>query len=73
MNWENFRQRDGSIDLISAFNSENRSLNISGIKAARDFLLSVMDLRPITSRQAAAVAVAHARALVATRVAGQGK
>lgn len=60
INWEKYKDKDGIIDLVSAYVSHCRTLErlISG--AAIEFLLDVMALEDITNTEAAAIALAFA-------------
>jgi hypothetical protein len=62
INWENYRRTDGSIDLLAAYSD----VYGGGDARIRTYLTSIEeDFMPINSRQAAAIAIVTARALVA--------
>lgn len=57
---EDFRRANGSIDLESATRSQAKLDDRSLTMAGQDFIVMVERLRPIVSRQAAAIAIATA-------------
>lgn len=70
INLQNHRREDGTYDLESAFyallqtwNTEQYKSTPPGIDAALRFLKDVEAIEPVISRQAAAIALATARAL----------
>ena len=57
--WENFRdKRTGEIDLLAVWQSY---VNPNIHPAVNDFFTMVSEIRPVKSRQVAAVALAYAR------------
>lgn len=56
INWERYRQPDGSLDLVAAYRDEVRRRD----NRAEDFLLDLMDLQDIRSQRAASLAVTFA-------------
>lgn len=63
MNWEPYRRPDGSIDILKAWRQEIKP-TYKDEKVGRLFLSLVEQYQPITSRQAAAIALAGADTLV---------
>lgn len=62
INFEAIRNEQGNIDLVAAFR-QLASLNAGDWQAGERYLEMVMGIFPITSRQAAAVALANALAI----------
>lgn len=65
-NWEHHRRPDRSIDLVSAFRAQTINPSPS-VRRAIDFLTEIEDMSLLTSRQAAAVAIAQAREIATRR------
>lgn len=63
--WTEWRRTDGTIDLQVAFSAltENVRNELVSVGDALGFLAAVETMQPITSRQAAAVALATAAAI----------
>lgn len=60
INWERFREPDGTINLLAAYVSVMKNQVIPVSHPALDFLVDVTKLTPIRSRQVAAVAITQA-------------
>lgn len=64
-NWENCRRPNGTLDLVQALlDALPEMRGITRTAKAIEYLAEVEDLTPIRSRQAAAIAVAHAMSMV---------
>lgn len=63
IDWENYRNMSGELNLIEAFKHIHVVSDSENSRAALDFLQTTMDLRPIVSRQVAAVALSYAAAI----------
>lgn len=61
VDWEAFRRPDQSLDLVELFKVSYPYKMLTGVRY--DFLMQVQSIRPVTSRQVAAIAIAMAGAL----------
>lgn len=61
MDWEQYRNKDGSIDLMKAFNDViiNKQ-NLNNISDGFNYIQSVLYIQQIKSRQVAAVILTNA-------------
>lgn len=60
MNWNDYRNADGTIDLVKAFSAVYGGHRDINFEYAEGYLSMIESLQPIKSRQAASVAIVTA-------------
>jgi len=60
MDWDDYRNKDGSLDLLDILDDIIGNHIVPGFAEAKEFLEAVENIQPIRSRQVASLALATA-------------